>query len=95
MKAIVDAPRPKDVSQLKSFLGMVNYYSKFVPNLSVRLSPLYSLLKKNVQFKWSAECESAFDQCKKLLLSNRLLELYNPDLPIVIVCDQPTDTGTF
>ncbi|XP_038116792.1 uncharacterized protein K02A2.6-like [Culex quinquefasciatus] len=87
VKAIVDAPRPKDVSQLKSFLGMINYYSKFVPNLSVKLCPLYALLKKNVQFKWSAECESAFDKCKKLLLSHRLLELYNPDLPIVVVCD--------
>ncbi|XP_038116864.1 uncharacterized protein K02A2.6-like [Culex quinquefasciatus] len=66
---------------------MINYYSKFVPNLSVKLCPLYALLKKNVQFKWSAECESAFDKCKKLLLSNRLLELYNPELPIVVVCD--------
>lgn len=44
MRAIAEAPAPQDVSQLRSFLGMVNYYSKFLPNLSSTLSPLYRLL---------------------------------------------------
>ncbi|KAL5509175.1 hypothetical protein EMCRGX_G004492 [Ephydatia muelleri] len=46
LQAIVDAPAPKDVSQLKSFLGLVNYYSKFLPHLANTLAPLYALLKK-------------------------------------------------
>ena len=43
--AIVDAPSPCDVSELKSLLGSVNYYGKFLPNLSTTLAPLYRLLR--------------------------------------------------
>lgn len=91
VRAIVEAPRPQNETQLKSFLGMINYYSKFIPNLSPKLSPLYSLLKKHVRFVWSDECERIFTECKKLLLSHNLLELYDPDLPIVVVCDSSSD----
>ena len=44
--AIRGAPRPVDVNQLRSFLGLMNYYGKFLPNLSSILSPLYLLLQK-------------------------------------------------
>ena len=50
LQAIVDAPAPKDVSQLKSFLGLVNYYSKFLPHLASTLAPLYALLTKHQQY---------------------------------------------
>ena len=46
--ALKDAPTPKNVTQLRSFLGIVNYYGKFLPNLSTKLSPLYSLLRKTI-----------------------------------------------
>ena len=42
VKAIVDTPDPKDLSELRSFLGMVNYYGKFLPNLATTLAPLYN-----------------------------------------------------
>ena len=45
VKAIVDAPDPRDLSELRSFLGMVNYYGKFLPNLATILSPLYHLYR--------------------------------------------------
>ena len=44
MRAITRAPKPKNVSQLEAFLGLVNYYHKFMPNSSTILSPLYKLL---------------------------------------------------
>ena len=47
--AIRRAPTPTDVSQLKSFLGLINYYGKFLPNLSTVLFPLYSLLLKETK----------------------------------------------
>ena len=47
--AIRDAPKPRNVSELRAFLGIINYYSKFLPNLSTRLSPLYKLLQKKVR----------------------------------------------
>ena len=43
---IVDAPVPKDVTQLRSFQGLLNYYGKFLPQLSSTLAPLYALLQK-------------------------------------------------
>ena len=46
LAAIRGAPEPQDVSQLKSFWGILNYYGKFLPNLASTLSPLYALLKK-------------------------------------------------
>ena len=60
VQAIQAVPTPANVTQLKSFLGMVTYYLKFLPNLSSTLSPLYSLLQKNTQWKWGSEHEAAF-----------------------------------
>ena len=53
LKAIVEAPTPNNVSQLKSVLGIINYYSKFLPNLCTQLAPLYSLLQKKQAWKWA------------------------------------------
>ena len=47
VRAIMEASQPVNVTQLKSFLGMLNYYGKFLPNISTHLAPLYGLLKKN------------------------------------------------
>ena len=49
--AIVEAPPPKNVSELKLFLGMVNYYGKFLPNLSTSLAHLYLLLRKETPWQ--------------------------------------------
>ena len=52
VRAITCAPKPNNVSQLKAFLGLVNYYHKFMPNLSTILSPLYKLLQVKVPWTW-------------------------------------------
>ena len=49
VKAIREAPQPHSVNELKSFLGIINYYGKFMPNLSTKLAPLYGLLQKEAQ----------------------------------------------
>ena len=50
VNAIQEAPQPHNVTELRSFLGIINYYGKFLPNLSTKLAPLYQLLKRGV--KW-------------------------------------------
>ncbi|XP_053619708.1 uncharacterized protein K02A2.6-like [Plodia interpunctella] len=87
IRAIVDAPQPKDVTQLKSFLGLVNYYGKFIPKLSTILHPLHQLLRKNVDWYWSDECDFSFNEVKKVVSGSKVLVHYNPELPVVLAVD--------
>ena len=61
VKALKEAPIPTDVSQLKSFLGLLNYYGRFVPNLSTVLAPLHRLLEKGTPWTWNTGQQQAFD----------------------------------
>ena len=54
---VLKAPPPQNVSQLHSFLGLINYYRKFLPNLSAVLHPLNCLLQGGNKWFWSKECE--------------------------------------
>lgn len=67
--AIVEAPAPTDVSQLHSFSGLINYYSRLIPNVSFILSTLNALLWKGKQWRWIAEYATAFKEAKEQLLS--------------------------
>ncbi|XP_045775110.1 uncharacterized protein K02A2.6-like [Maniola jurtina] len=87
IEAIHDAPRPENVTQLKSFLGLLNYYGKFIPNLSTLLFPLHALLKKDVTWKWNARCEAAFSGAKSALLGDKVLAHYEEGRPLVLSVD--------
>lgn len=78
---------PKNSTELKAFLGLVNYYGKFLQNLSTTLNPLYHLLKKDVRFLWDFKCDEAFKQCKEKILNANVLTFYDPKQPIVISTD--------
>ena len=75
--AILKAPTPSDVQQLRSFLGLLHYYGKFIPNLSSLLHPLNELLKANSPWKWSQKCEDAFRQAKNKLTEAPVLAHYD------------------
>ena len=60
------------MKELRSYLGLVNYYGKFSPNLSTVLSPLHKLLLKDVPFKWSRECDEAMKLVSGSLIVRRL-----------------------
>lgn len=82
VEAIRNAPVPADVSQLKSYLGLLNYYAKFIPNMSTVLKPLYDLLQKNSPWVWSQASEKALQGSKKMLLESQLLVHYDPRKPL-------------
>ena len=82
------SPAPENVSQLNSFIGLVNYYSKFLPDLSTMLAPLYALLQKDTERKWGTEQQKAFEEVKTLLTSDRILVYYDADKELVLVCDE-------
>ena len=87
VQAVQQAPTPKNVSELKAFLGLLNYYGKFMPNLATTLSPLYNLLRESTKWRWSDKEKQAFEAAKKLLLSSQVLTHYNPKFPLVLACD--------
>lgn len=86
-KAIADMPKPTNLPQLRSFLGMVNHYAKFIPHLSDRLRPFYALLKKDVSWSWTSQCDSVFKSIKNTLVSPLALTHYDPSLPLVLAAD--------
>ena len=69
VKAISKAPAPTNLTQLRSFLGMVNYYGKFLKGLSSMLAPLYSLLQNNAKWKWQQKPNDAFKKVQQELTS--------------------------
>eukprot|EP00731_Ephydatia_muelleri_P004078 Em0002g254a len=87
LDAVLMAPVPSSVPQPRSFLGMINYYSKFIPNLATLLNPLNELLRKDVQWKWTDQREQAFKQAKQCLTSPNVLVHYDPTLPIKLAGD--------
>lgn len=66
-------PPPTDVTRVRQFLGLASYYRRFVPGFSRIAAPLHALTKKNAQFEWTQECQTAFDILKQLLVTAPVL----------------------
>ena len=87
VQAVLNAPAPTCVKELRSFLGLINYYGRFIPNLATLLHPLNQLLKKTMQWKWSQKCQVAFQEAKERLISVEVLVHYDPALTIRLATD--------
>ncbi|XP_056323408.1 uncharacterized protein K02A2.6-like [Danio aesculapii] len=87
VKAIVEAPTPKNVTQLRSFLGLLNYYGRFIPNIATLLKPLHKLLCQEKCWKWTAECQETFQRAKEAMLKSEVLTHFDPSLQIQLACD--------
>ena len=66
---LLHAPKPTNTHEVRSFLGMANYSSKYIQNFATITAPLRELTKKNVRFEWSEEHDDAFDTLKQTLTS--------------------------
>ncbi|KAJ8706686.1 hypothetical protein PYW07_012764 [Mythimna separata] len=87
VEGIINIPSPRNVTELRSFLGTINFYAKFVGNLSTILAPLYNLLKKGITWNWDRECELSYRKVKSILTSVDVLAHYDPDKPLFLTCD--------
>ena len=87
IRAILEAPAPQDVTQLRAFPGLINYYSKFVGQLSSILAPLYKLLEKKTKWVWGEPQQSAFQTAKNKLTSVGVLTHFDPAQKIILSCD--------
>ena len=85
--AVANKPAPTKITTFRSFLGLVNYYQSFVPNMRSIRQPLDGLKKDN-EWIWSARCQQAFDRIKGILNSD-LLTHYDPSLEMIVAADAP------
>ena len=85
--AIKNAPEPKNVSQLRAFLGMLNCYHRFLPDVATILEPLHQLLRKGSTWQWGKEQQEAFATSKELLQSAELLVHFDPAKELVLATD--------
>ena len=81
---------PKNIQEVQSFVGHVQYYREFIPNCSALLSPITNLLRKNTEFRWSTEQQNVFDTIKQLLVKEPILAIFNPEKQIHIFTDAST-----
>ena len=84
---IINMPQPTNVKQLQSFLGAVNYYSKFIPNMADIAKHLYKLIEKNAIWEWKNECDDSFQVLKQRLSESPVLSMYDPDILLKVDCD--------
>ncbi|KAL1277069.1 hypothetical protein QQF64_023742 [Cirrhinus molitorella] len=89
LSAIMDAPAPHDFASLRSFLGLISWYSKFLPNFASVAEPLRVLLRdtSDADFEWTDSADCSFKALKELLSRSPVLALFDPSLPIIVSTD--------
>ncbi|UYV70291.1 K02A2.6-like, partial [Cordylochernes scorpioides] len=87
VKSIQDFPRPDTVKKVRQFMGLANYYRKFVKDFSKISFPLVRLTRKNQPFIWNEEVEESFAKLKMALSTKPVLAIYNPDYPSRVYTD--------
>lgn len=85
--AIKDFPVPNTVKQVRRFVGMCGYWSRYIPRYSDICAPLHRLKRKGVKFKWSNECQEAFEKLKQHISNPPLLQLADFNKPFVLQTD--------
>ena len=92
ISAMTNFPPPRNVKQLQTFLGLTNYYRRFVPNFAQVAHPLTELTKKDIEFVWSDTQQQAFQALKDRLVPSPVLAFSDFTEPF-IVCTDACDYG--
>ncbi|XP_047988541.1 uncharacterized protein K02A2.6-like [Leguminivora glycinivorella] len=87
IKAIMETPAPRNVKELQAFLGLLNFYDRFLAQKATVAEPLYKLLLKGAKWVWSPNCQQAFSLLKRMLTAGDTLVHYDLKKPVVITCD--------
>jgi hypothetical protein len=87
VKEIVEWSIPSIVTEVRSFLGLVDYYWRFIEGFSKIAKPMTSLLEKRREFKWDEKCQDSFDQLKMRLMSPQCwqCQIYRRDLTFIMM----------
>ena len=85
--AVADWPVPRNLTELRAFLGTVGYYRRYVEGFASRARPLTKLTAKDIKFHWTVECQNAFDSLKQSLISAPVLGYPDPALQYILDTD--------
>jgi hypothetical protein len=85
--AILDWKAPKDTRGIKSFIGMADYYRRFIEGLSKIARPMTALLAKKVEFKWTPACQKSFETLKEKFTTAPVLILPDVHKSFSVYCD--------
>jgi len=91
IEAIKNLKPPTNVKSLQRVLGSINVYARFIDKYANLRKPLNQLLKKDVPWKWTEECQESFDKLKNALITKPVLHLFNPQLPCHVYVDASTE----
>jgi len=97
-KAISEWGVPKNLNELRSFIGMCTYYRQFIPGFSQKMAPLSVLTKSENHdhrgnFEWKAEQQKAFDNIKQIMISDLVLRIPDPEKPFILFFDAAGSDG--
>ena len=87
VKAITAMPQPDNPPAIRRFLGMANFVSRFVPNMSKLSAPLRALTENGIKWTWSSTQTKAFEDVKKAIAEAATLKFFNPRQETVVQCD--------
>ncbi|VDI07885.1 Hypothetical predicted protein [Mytilus galloprovincialis] len=87
VEVMVKVPEPENMKELQSYLGLVNYYRKFIPDMSTVLQPLNELLAKKSKWNWNENCKKSFLKISQLLSSTKVLAHYDPNINVELAVD--------
>jgi len=87
VEATKEAREPQSVSEVRSFLGLVNFSARYIPNLATISELLRRLTKQNVKFRWKEEQKQAFQNLKNILADAPTLAFYDKDAETQVIAD--------
>lgn len=87
VQAILDIPTPRNVSGVETLIGTASWYRRFIPEFSTIVTPLTNLLKENKTWCWTDDCDVAVSGIKERLISARILNCPDFDLPFYVQTD--------
>jgi hypothetical protein len=87
VRAVTEWPQPKNRKEVRAFLGLTNYYRKFIPAFSEIAAPLTDLTGKDVPFRWTEREQFAFELLKRRMTTADVLAHPNPDRPYIVTTD--------
>ena len=87
VRAVTEFPVPTTVTQVRQFVGLTSYYRRFIERFAKMAAPLHNLTKKEVEFRWTTDCQKAFDELKMRLITAPVLAYPNFDIDFVLETD--------